>query len=142
VRTLASDTEFSQATGSAEKLEKPATEASKEKLFSRATYREKDNEKEESKQTEDQEKMEYVDKRRATAGYFDPYLFIKSLQAKPRMKHKQAALPKKTRQAPPVTLVLDLDETLVHCSTSLIPKYELKFIVEFGGINHQVTESY
>jgi len=69
---------------------------------------------------------------------FDPYRFIKSLPRDPPVQHSQVALPRRTRQTPPVTLVLDLDETLVHCSTSLIPNYELKFLVKFGGIDYPV----
>lgn len=70
---------------------------------------------------------------------FDPYLFIKSLPKSPlENQNLSGALPRRTRRVPATTLVLDLDETLVHCSTQEIPKYELKFKVCFNGVDHQV----
>jgi CTD small phosphatase-like protein 2 len=47
-------------------------------------------------------------------------------------------VPKKTRQSPRVTLVLDLDETLVHCSVEPIDNAEVKFEVDFNGVSYQV----
>lgn len=42
---------------------------------------------------------------------------------------RPAVLPPKARGAPPVTLVLDLDETLVHCSVEEVPNPDLVFPV-------------
>ena len=37
-----------------------------------------------------------------------------------------------------ITLVLDLDETLVHCSVEPIPRPDVIFPVLFNGVNYQV----
>eukprot|EP01107_Rhizomastix_libera_P018476 TRINITY_DN95_c6_g1_i1.p1 TRINITY_DN95_c6_g1~~TRINITY_DN95_c6_g1_i1.p1 ORF type:complete len:427 (-),score=103.10 TRINITY_DN95_c6_g1_i1:278-1558(-) len=42
-----------------------------------------------------------------------------------------------TRQ-PPITLVLDLDETLVHCSTDFIPDSDFTFIVTYANTDYTV----
>lgn len=47
-------------------------------------------------------------------------------------------LPKKKASAPLVSLVLDLDETLVHCSVDPITDADLTFGVTFNGCNYQV----
>jgi CTD small phosphatase-like protein 2 len=47
-------------------------------------------------------------------------------------------IPSKSRQAPPITLVLDLDETLVHCTVDTIDDADLIFPVVFGGTEYKV----
>lgn len=47
-------------------------------------------------------------------------------------------LPRKSRKAPLISLVLDLDETLVHCSVDPIPDADLTFPVEFNGMHYKV----
>ncbi|RKP10617.1 HAD-like domain-containing protein [Thamnocephalis sphaerospora] len=70
---------------------------------------------------------------------FDPYVFMATVPPVPReYRLRPFALPRKTRSSPPITLVLDLDETLVHCSTSPIDQPELQFPVEFNGVHYQV----
>lgn len=50
----------------------------------------------------------------------------------------RAVLPAKSATAPPINLVLDLDETLVHCSVDPIADADLTFPVNFNGVNYQV----
>lgn len=70
---------------------------------------------------------------------FDPYLFIRSLpQLTDAMKHRKSPLPKKRRSAPKITLAIDLDETLVHCSVIPLEKAELTFSVNFNGVDYEV----
>ncbi|KAA0160518.1 hypothetical protein FNF31_04227 [Cafeteria roenbergensis] len=71
---------------------------------------------------------------------FNPYLFIRLLppysSVRPRVN--RVVLPRKVSDAPPISLVLDLDETLVHCSVEPIPDPDLRFPVVFGGHTYQV----
>jgi CTD small phosphatase-like protein 2 len=71
---------------------------------------------------------------------FNPYLFIKMLPAYHTVapKHPHIALSKKPKKAPEVNLVLDLDETLVHCSVDPIDDADVTFPVSFNGCNYQV----
>jgi len=71
---------------------------------------------------------------------FNPYLFMHQLPAYHEVcpNHRAVVLPKKTRQSPAISLVLDLDETLVHCSIEPIPNADLVFPVDFNGAEYQV----
>ena len=71
---------------------------------------------------------------------FNPYAFIKSLPAYEEVKSfcPPDRLPAKDVDAPPISLVLDLDETLVHCTVEAVDDADLTFPVEFHGMTYQV----
>ena len=69
---------------------------------------------------------------------FDPFEFIKNLPPASENAPLPSALPKKTRMAPTVSLVLDLDETLVHASLEPMEEAHLTFTVNFHSQDYQV----
>ncbi|KAL3925963.1 MAG: hypothetical protein SGILL_000064 [Bacillariaceae sp.] len=71
---------------------------------------------------------------------FNPYAFIKSLPKYELVEplRPPISLPPKDGAAPPVSLVLDLDETLVHCTVEAVDDADLVFPVVFHGITYQV----
>ena len=70
---------------------------------------------------------------------FDPYTFIRSLPptAPAAALARPVCLPKKTRGTHPVSLILDLDETLLHSSIVPLPTYDIVFPVHFNSVNYQ-----
>ena len=72
---------------------------------------------------------------------FNPYLFIKYLPqyhtVVPNPYHK-ICLPPKDPGDPPISLVLDLDETLVHCTVEPIADADMTFPVVFNGVEYKV----
>jgi len=70
---------------------------------------------------------------------FDPFLFISNLPPLPYIHlTRPPLLPPKAITEPKITLVLDLDETLVHCSTEYMENYDYKFPVTFNDTNFEV----
>ncbi|KAA8496161.1 CTD small phosphatase-like protein 2 [Porphyridium purpureum] len=69
---------------------------------------------------------------------YEIYLFIASLPPLSLFPKRAPSLSPKMAGAPRVTLVLDLDETLVHCSTDAVRKWDVTFDVDFGGATHTV----
>lgn len=71
--------------------------------------------------------------------YYDPYYFIKHIPPQDESQRSRAAvLPCKTRKTPDYTLVLDLDETLVHCSLTDMIDYEFTFPITFQDVQYEV----
>ncbi|KAF4378828.1 uncharacterized protein LOC115714121 [Cannabis sativa] len=71
---------------------------------------------------------------------FDPYLFIKNLPALSSVvpTFRPMLLPKQTRSCPSTTLVLDLDETLVHSTLEPCDEADFTFPVHFNLQEHTV----
>jgi CTD small phosphatase-like protein 2 len=75
---------------------------------------------------------------------FNPFLFIKSLPPypyaiPPGWTSRSKALPPAHPEDPPICLVLDLDETLVHCTVEPIRGADMVFPVEFNGMEYTVV---
>ena len=71
---------------------------------------------------------------------FCPYYFIQSLPAyeEVAIPNREHVLPKPTETPPKMSLVLDLDETLVHCSVEAVKDADYKFPVEYDGMEYMI----
>ncbi|KAG7396254.1 CTD small phosphatase-like protein 2 [Phytophthora boehmeriae] len=72
---------------------------------------------------------------------FNPFFFMKTL---PKYEDivvgkRPISLPERSRSAPKICLVLDLDETLVHCSVDEVKNPHLQFPVTFNGVEYTVN---
>ncbi|KDO19381.1 hypothetical protein SPRG_15471 [Saprolegnia parasitica CBS 223.65] len=72
---------------------------------------------------------------------FNPFYFMKTLPAYEDVQDfvRPVALPKKDASSPKVCLVLDLDETLVHCSVDDVADVDLKFPIDYNGTEYTVS---
>eukprot|EP01105_Mastigella_eilhardi_P027673 TRINITY_DN8665_c0_g1_i2.p1 TRINITY_DN8665_c0_g1~~TRINITY_DN8665_c0_g1_i2.p1 ORF type:complete len:793 (-),score=201.97 TRINITY_DN8665_c0_g1_i2:1132-3480(-) len=69
---------------------------------------------------------------------FNPYLFIKMLPPLPSRGDTEGLLPPKREGDPVLTLVLDLDETLIHSSTEPMPDTDISFNVTWNDVDYSV----
>eukprot|EP01133_Synstelium_polycarpum_P018241 gene18241-21825_t len=69
---------------------------------------------------------------------FNPWSFMKQLSSTGIAPCERRILPPRDHTTPKISLVLDLDETLVHCSTEPIDDPDLTFIVTFNNIEYKV----
>lgn len=71
---------------------------------------------------------------------FDPYAFIKQLPPLSTFAPRPLMLPPRAKDAPTMTLVLDLDETLVHCTCLEEEGHDADayFAVTVNGIEYSV----
>lgn len=70
------------------------------------------------------------------ADYVDPYVLMKAVppySSIPKYLLKPNLLPPKDSSLPSHTLVLDLDETLVHCYLDKPPQYDISFEIDDGA---------
>jgi len=70
---------------------------------------------------------------------YQTYDFVRSLPVCPAV---QRLLPFQTRKSKPKTLVLDLDETLVHSEITSVPNADQKIAIQFNNATFEVFVKY
>jgi hypothetical protein len=91
----------------------------------------------------DDDACQHTDREDYDEDEFNPYLFIKSLPPyrhaiPPGWTDRSKSLPPPSPSDPPICLVLDLDETLVHCTVEPVRDADMVFPVEFNGAEYTV----
>lgn len=104
----------------------------------------KDSSLEEEEEYEETKEMQSIEEDPSSSfeeEEFNPYLFIKHLPPYSMVESMRppVTLPPKASGAPKVSLVLDLDETLVHCTVEPTADADLQFPVVFHGVTYQVN---
>ncbi|CAI4225799.1 unnamed protein product [Auanema sp. JU1783] len=69
---------------------------------------------------------------------YDLVIMLSNVCPMGRLRYQCPALPLRTRSTPEFSLVLDLDETLVHCSLNPLPDASIIFPVHFQNNTYQV----
>lgn len=88
-------------------------------------------------QVVDEDRLSYRTEDESEEFEFCPYYFMKSLP-----NYEQVAIPDRKSALPTshskdkLSLVLDLDETLVHCSVDEVENADLKFPVDYEGMEY------
>lgn len=93
--------------------------------FKWVTYLESDESQNEESENKESENDEFEE--------FDSFMFIATLPPLEKSQDKELILPLKLKNSEKITLVLDLDETLVHCSLEKIENPDLIFSISFEG---------
>ncbi|KAF4039801.1 NLI interacting factor-like phosphatase domain-containing protein [Phytophthora infestans] len=72
---------------------------------------------------------------------FNPFYFMKTLPKYEDIVEgkRPISLPERSHNAPKICLVLDLDETLVHCSVDEVKNPHMQFPVTFNGVEYIVN---
>lgn len=80
-----------------------------------------------------QDAKEAYDRRPISSYFLFSWAFVNAVTMRESVFEGAFELPAKSQDSPALTLVLDLDETLIHCSTDInqLPDYHLNFTVDF-----------